>query len=242
METLTVSYPLPFVNSNHGRALPWFPLGFPRMKRFALMKKARVLIRAPPMGFDYRTEMTEESRSAVEAAQPELMDLVDEGILVLVEKRRFGPVPEWRREFVAPEAIWLVGTSHLSRKSAADVERVIRALKPDNVVVELCRSRQVLQFMQDTEIDGGPFQLYEQLCRSYPSLLLPLVYERDMYLDWSLKRSKAVNNSKRAVGVIGKGHMNGVVYALISDQGNLRFRDLAGSNLSAGPMIGLVLY
>ena len=48
------------------------------------------------------------------------------------------------------------------------------------------------------------------------------------YLAWSLKRSKAVNRSKRVVGVIGKGHMNGVIYALVSDQGNLRFRDLAG--------------
>lgn len=28
--------------------------------------------------------------------------------------------------------------------------------------------------------------------------------------------------------MIGKGHMNGVIYALVSDQGNLRFRDLAG--------------
>ena len=28
--------------------------------------------------------------------------------------------------------------------------------------------------------------------------------------------------------MIGKGHMNGVIYALISYQGNLRFRDLAG--------------
>jgi pheromone shutdown protein TraB len=50
------------------------------------------------------------------------------------------------------------------------------------------------------------------------------------YLAWSLKRSKAVNNSKGVVGVIGKGHMNGVIYALVSDLGNLRFRDLAGKS------------
>lgn len=36
------------------------------------------------------------------------------------------------------------------------------------------------------------------------------------------------------VGVIGKGHMNGVIYALISDQGNLRFRDLVGQNPNNG--------
>lgn len=37
-----------------------------------------------------------------------------------------------------------------------------------------------------------------------------------------------MNNSKNVVGVIGKGHMNGVIYSLVSDTGNLRFRDLAG--------------
>lgn len=41
-----------------------------------------------------------------------------------------------------------------------------------------------------------------------------------------------MNNSKKVVGVIGKGHMNGVIYALVSDQGNLRFRDLAGKRPS----------
>lgn len=37
-----------------------------------------------------------------------------------------------------------------------------------------------------------------------------------------------MNMSKNVVGVIGKGHMNGVIYSLVSDTGNLRFRDLAG--------------
>ncbi|KAI4378128.1 hypothetical protein MLD38_015655 [Melastoma candidum] len=60
------------------------------------------------------------------------------------------------------------------------------------------------------------------------------------YLAWSLKRSKAVNNSKRVVGVIGKGHMNGVVYALVSDQGNLRFRDLAGKSPGDGGSLGWI--
>ncbi|XP_039025341.1 traB domain-containing protein-like isoform X2 [Hibiscus syriacus] len=76
------------------------------------------------------------------------------------------------------------------------------------------------------------FQLYERLSFSYPSLLQPLVHERDTYLAWSLKRSKAVNKCKTVVGVIGKGHMNGVIYALVSDQGDLRFRDLAGKTPS----------
>ncbi|KAL0317740.1 UNVERIFIED_CONTAM: hypothetical protein Sangu_2188300 [Sesamum angustifolium] len=82
--------------------------------------------------------------------------------------------------------------------------------------------------LEESSSGDSSFQLYEQLSFSYPSLLPPLVHERDTFLAWSLKRSKAVNNSKKVVGVIGKGHMNGVVYSLVSDTGNLRFRDLAG--------------
>lgn len=53
-------------------------------------------------------------------------------------------MPAWRSEFVEPDAIRLAGTSHLSPDSAAGVARVVRALKPEIVAVELCRSREVL--------------------------------------------------------------------------------------------------
>ncbi|KAG0464267.1 hypothetical protein HPP92_020336 [Vanilla planifolia] len=86
----------------------------------------------------------------------------------------------------------------------------------------------------DKELDAGPFQLYDQLSKSYPSLLQPLIYQRDAYPAWSLKRSKAVNGSKRVVGVLGNGHLNGLVYSLISDVGDLRFRDLAGDEAGGG--------
>lgn len=54
----------------------------------------------------------------------------------------------------------------------------------------------------------------------------PLLHERDMYLAWSLKRSKAVNGSRCVVGVVGKGHLRGVLYYLVTpgSSGNLRFR------------------
>ena len=45
-------------------------------------------------------------------------------------------------------------------------------------------------------------------------VVAPLLHERDMYLAWSLKRSKAVNGTKRVVGVVGKGHLRGVLYHL----------------------------
>lgn len=50
-------------------------------------------------------------------------------------------------------------------------------------------------------------------------LVSPLVHERDLYLAWSLKRSKAVNGARSVVGVVGKGHLRGVCYALTHDAG-----------------------
>ena len=49
-----------------------------------------------------------------------------------------------------------------------------------------------------------------------------------------------MSNCKSVVGVIGKGHMNGVIYALLADTGNLRFRDLAGKNLNDGGSNGWI--
>ncbi|KAG4182380.1 hypothetical protein ERO13_A09G039400v2 [Gossypium hirsutum] len=319
------------------------------------VKPFKVSIKPPPPDFDFRADILAESTAKIGRTYPQLVELAENGTLVLVEKRQFGPVPAWRTEFVEPEAIWLLGTTHISPESASDVERVVTAVRPDNVVVELCRSRAGIMYIS-SDVENGEqlrsnmfslsgtgffgavgrsinlggqtalalrlllalfssklssdlnrpfgdefraarkaseevgaqivlgdrpieitlerawnslkwsekvslvlsvirgitspssdiskndlleqnyendtFQLYEHLSFSYPSLLQPLVHERDTYLAWSLKRSKAVNKCKTVVGVIGKGHMNGVIYALVSDQGNLRFRDLAGKTPS----------
>ncbi|KAK3220803.1 hypothetical protein Dsin_014773 [Dipteronia sinensis] len=101
----------------------------------------RVSIKPPPPDFDFRAEILSQSRATIAEKYPDLLNLADSGTLVLIQKPQFGPVPAWRSEFVEPDSIWLVGTNHLSTDSAADVDRVVRALKPDNVVVELCRSR-----------------------------------------------------------------------------------------------------
>jgi len=45
-------------------------------------------------------------------------------------------------------------------------------------------------------------------------LIGPLIRERDVYLAWSLKRSKAVNGTCQVLGVVGAGHVRGVVWAL----------------------------
>ncbi|KAL9690816.1 hypothetical protein QQ045_011226 [Rhodiola kirilowii] len=345
MATLTSSFSLFTSNPSH-----LFP------SRTSSFSPPRLSIKPPPPEFDFRAQILTQSRSAIARIHPELIDLAENGTLVLIQKPQFGPVPDWRIEFVEPEVIWLVGTNHLSSQAGLDVERVVRAVQPDNVVVELCRSRAGIMYadiendkpqqlrnnmfsmsgtgflgaigrsinlggqtalalrlllavfsskissetdlrfgdefraarkaseevgaqivlgdrpieitlerawnslgwnekfslltsvirgitsasrlstesLKDSSEEDGTYQLYERLSLTFPSLLQPLIHERDTYLAWSLKRSKAVNSGKRVVGVIGKGHMNGVIYALVSDLGDLRFRDLAGNKQSSG--------
>lgn len=49
-----------------------------------------------------------------------------------------------------------------------------------------------------------------------------------------MKRSKAVNGTKRVVGVMGRGHMRGLVYYLTHSQDKLRFKDLVGERKKKG--------
>jgi hypothetical protein len=94
----------------------------------------------------------------------------------------------------------------LSYPSQELTEEVVEALRSDEAV--------------DT--------LLATLRASFPELVPPLLAERDLYLAWSMKRSKAVNGVRRVVGVVGKGHLRGVAYALAADAGGsgLKFSDL----------------
>lgn len=60
-----------------------------------------------------------------------------------------------------PEVILILGTAHLSEKSARDAERLVAAARPQNVVVELCRSRAGIMY-EAPDSDGaaskGQFQ------------------------------------------------------------------------------------
>lgn len=76
--------------------------------------------------------------------------------------------------------------------------------------------------------DDAISALFNALSTRYPELVAPLITERDLYLSWSLKRSKAVNGTRAVVGCVGKGHLRGIVYALKNDGGSLRFKDLVG--------------
>jgi len=53
-------------------------------------------------------------------------------------------VKQCTKVLVAPHTralIYLIGTAHVSAKSAEDVAKVIRAVRPDTIVLELCNSR-----------------------------------------------------------------------------------------------------
>ena len=313
----------------------------------------------PPVEYDHRTALRESSRKLVQNEFPELVDLVEAGTLVAIERSEL--YVERRTDgYREPELVLLVGTSHASSSSADEVTRAINVVRPDNVVVELCRSRSSVMYISDAstssrespdpmslsgkggedffstfmrtiELGGqsafllrlllgkvsqrladgmdvrtaGEFiaarvaaeatgaqlvlgdrpievtlrrawerlsfrqklEFVNMLWRAYvseqspqslellealrkdddavnsmlvalserfPELAESFVHERDLYLAWSLKRSKAVNGCKTVIGVVGKGHMRGVCYALTNDaSGGLRFRDLAGSRPSA---------
>eukprot|EP00271_Cylindrocystis_brebissonii_P014514 TRINITY_DN35881_c0_g1_i1.p1 TRINITY_DN35881_c0_g1~~TRINITY_DN35881_c0_g1_i1.p1 ORF type:complete len:469 (+),score=64.02 TRINITY_DN35881_c0_g1_i1:152-1558(+) len=330
-----------------------------------------VQVRPPVPEFDFRSETSAFTREYIESSNPELLDLVDSGSLIVVPR---SPTYVERRcdGYQEPEIVYLLGTAHLSRKSAEEVTRLVTAVRPQNVVVELCRSRagtlyddvpptqsvasegaaeterrpqeprrgfnvmalsgenfgatvmrslqlggrsalalrlllsslsarmtsaagmelgeefraarraaeevgaqivlgdrpieitlqrawQVLSWREKTRLgvvlvqgatsrqlelgeevvealkqDDVLSSMFAKLGEEFPSLLLPLIHERDVYLAWSLKRSKAVNGCQRVVGVIGRGHFRGVVYSLLYDQERLRFRDLVGRRRKAG--------
>jgi TraB/PrgY/gumN family len=45
-----------------------------------------------------------------------------------------------------PHEIYIVGTSHVSEESAVDVARAINAIRPDAVIVELCKGRSAVLY------------------------------------------------------------------------------------------------
>ncbi|KAG2453855.1 hypothetical protein HYH02_002062 [Chlamydomonas schloesseri] len=84
------------------------------------------------------------------------------------------------------------------------------------------------ELVERLKSDDAVGAFFKQLSSSYPELVAPLITERDLYLAWSLKRSKAVCGAGRVVGVVGRGHLRGVAHALLRDRGGagLRFSDL----------------
>lgn len=69
-----------------------------------------------------------------------------------------------------PLEVWLVGTAHVSQRSAEAVRRVVQVLQPDAVVVELCRSRQAVMYAAPAA--GGAQQQQAQQGQGHPGAAL----------------------------------------------------------------------
>ena len=97
-------------------------------------------VAGPPADFSV-AEATVEDCAALAAAHPLLAPLIAEGMVTAL--RRPTGVPERRSDgYREPSLVVLIGVAHLSTRSPADVRHVIGVLRPQCVVVELCRSRQ----------------------------------------------------------------------------------------------------
>jgi len=64
-----------------------------------------------------------------------------------------------------------------------------------------------------------------QLAEIFPSVIEPLIKERDIFLSLTMKGSMAVNGCKTVVGVVGAGHLDGVMRCLDEDHSG-KFKNL----------------
>ncbi|CAI5499150.1 unnamed protein product [Closterium sp. Naga37s-1] len=77
------------------------------------------------------------------------MDLVRRGVLVVVQQpveddEAGGTDTSSSRRL--PREIFILGTTHVSETAAEDAMRVVRSVQPQNVVVELCKSRSPIMY------------------------------------------------------------------------------------------------
>lgn len=79
-------------------------------------------VKAPPADYDFRAETLAQTLETVSSMHPELMDLVEDGSLVVV-RRPLGYVERRCDGYVEPEVVYIVGTAHMSRVSADQVSR-----------------------------------------------------------------------------------------------------------------------
>eukprot|EP00466_Bigelowiella_natans_P009076 jgi/Bigna1/87635/estExt_fgenesh1_pg.C_220145 len=109
-------------------------------------------------------EEKQDSTKILPSHLKDLQDLVDRGVLRIWRRSTNQMAPGARGSghnsktssgHVEPEEIYIIGTAHVSDQSAKDVARVIRTVDPDNVVVELCRSRSATLYIDDEGTTEG---------------------------------------------------------------------------------------
>ncbi|GFH06249.1 TraB domain-containing protein, partial [Haematococcus lacustris] len=84
----------------------------------------------PPPDYDAAADLAP-GKAFIAQHHPELLHLVEQGSLSVLERP-----PGYDRAF--PDQLFLLGTAHVSRKTAEAVYDTILKVEPDAVVVELC--------------------------------------------------------------------------------------------------------
>ena len=78
---------------------------------------------------------------------------------------------------------------------------------------------QAFQDMLDRTL--GSAAVVDTYCRAFGAQVAPIatpfLHERDLFMAWTLKRSKAVHGAQCVVGVMGAMHLRGVYHALLGD-------------------------
>lgn len=105
---------------------------------------------APPADFDLRAALVPQTRALVSLRWPELLDLVDDGSLVALP-RAANYVERRTDGYEEPELVLLVAAAHVSRASASAARRVVEAVRPEAVVLELCGSRKAVLVAEEGE-------------------------------------------------------------------------------------------
>ncbi len=82
--------------------------------------KSRVVVAPPPEDYEFRAETRLQTVETVLTHFPQLMDLVEDGTLVVV-KRAVDYVERRSDGYVEPEVVFVVGTAHMSKVSALQV-------------------------------------------------------------------------------------------------------------------------
>lgn len=82
---------------------------------------------------------------------------------------------------------------------------------------------------------SAPVQALKARARARgPQVARPLLHERDLYLAWSCKRSRAVCGARAVVGVVGRSHLRGTAYHLLQARLRPCSQRLKGSNRVEG--------
>ncbi|KAJ1476373.1 TraB family-domain-containing protein [Baffinella frigidus] len=144
----------------HGGSLTKSPSGTQHVRGLCSPRAARPLLTTRAVALGPGTETRQGDYG-------EITDLIASGVVAVWRKadappealaggaRGSGHNITTARKHVEPDEIFVIGTSHLSEQSAAEVERLIRHVRPDNVVVELCRSRAGMMYREEGADEGG---------------------------------------------------------------------------------------